>query len=186
MRRRAVFLDRDGVLVKPAIHNGYAYGPMSLEEFELLPGIAEPVGRLRAAGFLTILATNQPGISRGALDWDTLNEMHRRLQAVVPLDALYVCPHTDQDACECRKPKAGLLRDAAGKLGIDLAGSYFIGDTNRDVEAALAAGVIPVLLDTHYNQAVATRYRVPDLSAAAELIVHCETGDSYQFPHLAD
>ena len=186
MSLRAVFLDRDGVLVKPTIRNGYAYGPMSLEEFELLPQIAEPVSRIRAAGYLAVLATNQPGISRGALHWDTLNEMHRRLQAVVPLDAVYVCPHTDQDACECRKPKAGMLRDAAGTLGIDLAASYFIGDTDRDVAAAMAAGVTPVLLHTNYNQSVATRWRVRDLSAAADLIVHCETGDSYQSPHLPE
>jgi D-glycero-D-manno-heptose 1,7-bisphosphate phosphatase len=181
-----VFFDRDGVLVKPTIRNGYAYGPMSLQEFELLPGISEPVRRVRDAGFLTVLATNQPGISRGALDWSTLEEMHARLRSVVPLDAVYVCPHTDADACGCRKPKAGMLCEAAEKLGIDLAASYFIGDTDRDVAAALASGVTPVLLDTHYNQAVQTRYRVPDLAAAADLIVHCETGDSHQFPHFAE
>ena len=171
MSRRAVFFDRDGVLVKATIRNGYAYGPMSLNEFELLPGISEPVRRVRAAGFLTVLATNQPGISRGALDWGILNEMHARLQAAAPLDAIYVCPHTDADACACRKPKAGMLREAAERLGIELAASYFVGDTGRDADAAVAAGVTPILLDTYYNQDVQVRHRVADLASAVDLII---------------
>jgi D-glycero-D-manno-heptose 1,7-bisphosphate phosphatase len=171
MKRRAVFLDRDGVLVKPAVRNGYAYGPLSLAEFELLPGIAGPVGRIREAGFLTVLVTNQPGISRGLLDQATLDEMHARLRAAVPLDAVYFCPHTDADGCACRKPKPGMLLEAARSLGIDLKGSYFIGDTDRDMQAGASAGATPILLDAPYNQEVEVRYRVSGLAEAADLIV---------------
>ena len=171
MTRRAVFLDRDGVLVKPTVRDGYAYGPMSLAEFELLPGIGEPVGRIREAGFLIVLATNQPGISRGMLDWPVLDEMHARLGQVAKLDAVYVCPHTDADGCACRKPKPGMLLEAAGKLEIELGASYFIGDTGRDVDAGIAAGVTPILLDTYYNHEVTSGLRVRDLSAAVDLIL---------------
>ena len=171
MKRRAVFLDRDGVLVRAAPLVGYAHGPLTLEDFSLFPGVAAPVERLRAAGFLTVLATNQPAIARGQMSWDTLQEMHRILQSTVPLDDIEVCPHRDADACLCRKPKPGMLLAAAEKLGIDLPSSYFIGDTARDIEAALAAGVTPVLIDWPYNRGLAVGCRVKDLAEAAQWIV---------------
>ena len=167
---RAVFLDRDGVLVRAAPRADYAHGPLTLEDFSLLPDVAEPVQSMRDAGFLTVLATNQPAIARGQMSWDTLNEMHRILRSVVPLDSIEVCPHRDSDACVCRKPKPGMLLSAAEKLGIDLGASYFIGDTDRDANAALAAGVTPVLIDWPYNRGVRVRYRVKDLADAAALI----------------
>src|SRR5712671_419006 len=105
VKRRAVFLDRDGVLVRAAPLVDYAHGPHTLDEFSMFEGIAEPVQRLRDAGFLTVLATNQPAIARGDMDWKTLDEMHRRLAAKVPLDDIEVCPHVDADDCPCRKPK---------------------------------------------------------------------------------
>lgn len=170
MKRRAVFLDRDGVLVRVAPLAAYAHGPIRLDDFALFPGVAEPVQRLRDARFLTVLATNQPAIARGQMSWDTLNEMHRILRAEVPLDHIEVCPHRDTDACACRKPKPGMLLAAAEKFGIDLAASYFIGDTERDLNAALAAGVTPILIDWPYNRGLNVRYRVRDLAEAAALI----------------
>ncbi len=171
MKRRAVFLDRDGVLVRAAPLAEYAHGPLTLEEFSMFPGIAEPVQRLRDAGFVTVLATNQPAIARGHMDWDTLHEMHRRLAAAVPLDDIEVCPHVDADDCPCRKPKPGMLLAAAQKLSIDLPASYFIGDTGRDVKAALAAGVTPILIDWPYNQKMQVAHRVKDLDEAARVIL---------------
>jgi D-glycero-D-manno-heptose 1,7-bisphosphate phosphatase len=171
VKRRAVFLDRDGVLVRAAPLADYAHGPLTLEDFSLFPGIVEPVRRLRDAGFLTVLATNQPGIARGQLTWETLHEMHSRLQAEVPLDDIEVCGHRDADRCGCRKPKPGMLLAAAEKLSIDLAASYFIGDTRRDVDAALAAGVTPILIDWPYNQDLEVRHRVKDLAEAAAVIL---------------
>jgi len=166
-----VFLDRDGVLVRAAPFKEYAHGPLCLEDFSLLPGVAEPVRRLHDSGFLTVLVTNQPAIARGQMSLDTLNEMHRQLQAAVPLDDIEVCPHRDADQCACRKPKPGMLLAAAEKFSIDLPASYFIGDTYRDVEAALAAGVTPILIDWPYNQNLQIRYRAKDLDEAVRVIL---------------
>ena len=163
MKRRAVFLDRDGVLVRTAPLTAYAHGPLTLEDFSLLPGVTDPVRQLHDAGFVTVLATNQPAIARGQMSQDTLDEMHRRLRAAVPLDTIEVCPHRDSDHCACRKPKPGMLLAAAEKLALDLPGSYFIGDTARDVDAALAAGVTPVLIDWPYNRDLRAPHRVKDL-----------------------
>jgi D-glycero-D-manno-heptose 1,7-bisphosphate phosphatase len=171
VKRRAVFLDRDGVLVRAAPLVDYAHGPLTLEDFSLLPGVVEPVRRLHDAGFLTVLATNQPAIARGQMSWATLNEMHRLLQAAVPLDDIEVCPHVDADNCDCRKPKPGMLLAAAEKLSIDLPASYFIGDTGRDVKAALAAGVTPILIDWPYNQKMQVPHRVKDLAEAVRVIL---------------
>jgi len=171
VKRRAVFLDRDGVLVRAAPLSDYAHGPLTLEDFSFLDDIAGPVRRLRNAGFATVLATNQPGIGRGQISRATLDEMHRRLAAEAPFDDMEVCPHTDADRCACRKPKPGMLLAAAEKLCLDLACSYFIGDTGRDVGAALAAGVTPVLIDWPYNRDLDVLHRVRNLDEAAELIL---------------
>jgi D-glycero-D-manno-heptose 1,7-bisphosphate phosphatase len=171
VKRRAVFLDRDGVLVRAAPLVDYAHGPLTLEDFSLFPDVSEPVRRLRGAGFLTVLATNQPAIGREQMTWETLNEMHRLLQATVPLDDIEICPHVDADNCACRKPKPGMLLAAAEKLGIDLPASYFIGDTGRDVKAALAAGVMPILIDWPYNQKMQVAHRVKDLAEAVHVIL---------------
>jgi D-glycero-D-manno-heptose 1,7-bisphosphate phosphatase len=171
VKRRAVFLDRDGVLVRAAPLTDYAHGPLTLEDFSVFDGVAEPVRRLRDAGFTTVLATNQPAVARGQLSWETLDEMHRRLRSEIPLDAIEVCPHVDADRCPCRKPKPGMLLSAAEKLGLDLPSSYFIGDTSRDVNAALAAGVTPILIDWPYNRDLPVSHRVKNLSEAADLIL---------------
>jgi D-glycero-D-manno-heptose 1,7-bisphosphate phosphatase len=171
VKRRAVFLDRDGVLVRAAPLKNYAHGPLTLEDFSTFPNITEPVERLRRAGFLTILITNQPGIARGQMSWETLNEMHRRLLEIVPLDDIEVCPHRDSDCCACRKPKPGMLLATAEKFDIDFAASYFVGDTHRDVEAALAAGVTPILIDWPYNRDLLTPHRVKDVAEAVRVIL---------------
>jgi D-glycero-D-manno-heptose 1,7-bisphosphate phosphatase len=172
MKRPAVFLDRDGVLVRAAPLGDYAHGPLTLDEFSLFPNVGEPVQRLRDAGFLTVLVTNQPAIARGQMSWETLNEMHRLLRLAVPLDDIEVCPHDDADNCACRKPKPGMLLAVAEKLSIDLPASWLIGDTGRDVKATLAAGVAPILIDWPYNQKVEVRHRVKDLAEAVNLILH--------------
>jgi D-glycero-D-manno-heptose 1,7-bisphosphate phosphatase len=171
VKRRAVFLDRDGVLVRAAPLATYAHGPLTLEEFSMFDNVAEPVRRLRDAGFATVLATNQPAIARGEMTQLTLDAMHTRLAAAIPLDDIEVCPHRDADQCSCRKPKPGMLLAAARKLDLDLPGSYFIGDTARDVEAARAAGVTPILIDWPYNRHLPVEHRVRSLDEAAGLIL---------------
>ena len=120
MTAPAVFLDRDGVLNRVFIRDGLPVGPLTLADFALVDRAAEEVGRLKSAGFKVVVATNQPEIARGRLAPEVLDAMHAQLRIAVPVDAIYVCPHSDADHCACRKPKPGLLLSAARELGIDL------------------------------------------------------------------
>ena len=152
----AVFLDRDGVLNRVLIRDGVPFGPMTLADFAIIDGAAEDVRRLKAAGYKAVVATNQPELARGRLAPEALTAMHAKLRAEVPVDAIYVCPHSDEDSCACRKPRPGLLLSAARDLGIDLAQSYMVGDRWRDVEAGKAAGCRTVFVDNGYREALKT------------------------------
>ena len=152
--KRAVFLDRDGVLNHVMIRDGMPFGPMSLAEFALVEGAADDVRRLKDAGYAVIVATNQPELARGRLQQSALDAMHAKLRAEVPVDAIFVCPHDDADRCACRKPAPGLLLSAARAHGIDLARSFMVGDRWRDVEAGRAAGCRTVLVDMGYRESL--------------------------------
>src|SRR5438093_11839405 len=121
--KRAVFLDRDGVLNRATVRNGRPYAPISLDEFELLPGVMEAATRLRTAGFLLIVVTNQPDVATGAISGGALDAIHRKLRAWLPLDDIKVCRHVDADGCPCRKPRPGMLLEAAREWSVDLNGS---------------------------------------------------------------
>lgn len=147
MPHKAVFLDRDGVLNANFVRDGKAYAPRSFAEFRLLPGIKDAVGRIKAAGFLAIVITNQPDIALGLTPRSEVDAMHAFLRRTLPLDDIKVCFHTDADRCACRKPKPGLLLEAAAQYEIDLKSSYFVGDRWRDVLAGEAAGCATILVD---------------------------------------
>ena len=147
VKRRAVFLDRDGVLNRTFVRDGKPYAPQSLEDFEILPGVPEALGRLRAAGFLNVVVTNQPDVATGKQTREVVEAMHALLLKKLQVDAVKVCFHADTDACECRKPKPGMLLEAAGELGIDLQRSFMVGDRWRDVGAAQAAGCQAFFVD---------------------------------------
>jgi D-glycero-D-manno-heptose 1,7-bisphosphate phosphatase len=150
--RRAVFLDRDGVINRAIVRDGRPYPPASVEELEVLPGVPEALARLKAAGFRLIVVTNQPDLARGTQRRDVVDEMHRRLAALLPIDQFRVCDHDDRDQCECRKPRPGLIVGAADDHGIDLAASYVVGDRWRDVEAGRRAGCTTVFIDCDYRE----------------------------------
>ena len=133
MVTRAVFLDRDGVINANVQRDGRPVAPTSLAEFHLLPGAVEAVQRLKQAGFLVIVVTNQPDLSTGRTSQATMDAMHDELQRRLAVDAIKICPHVDADGCECRKPKPGLILEAAREFGIDLGASYLVGDRWRDV-----------------------------------------------------
>jgi D-glycero-D-manno-heptose 1,7-bisphosphate phosphatase len=135
--RRAVFLDRDGVL-NQYLPGDYAKSP---DDLILLPDVGAAVERLRAAGFLTILISNQQGVAKNLMTEEDLARVTEKLGKSVTLDAIYYCTHHKEAQCDCRKPKPGMLLQAAEQHNIDLATSYFIGDTPTDAQAASAAGV---------------------------------------------
>lgn len=171
MLKPGVFLDRDGVLVKPVMRDGVPYAPLRWEDFCLLDGAAEVVCLLRDAGFVVVVVTNQPEVRRGLLEADLLEQFHQRLRRWAPVDDILACCHDDPDGCECRKPRPGLILQAARRHEIDLARSYMVGDTERDLEAARAAGIRFVLIDTAYNRELQPENRVSDLADAGRLIL---------------
>jgi D-glycero-D-manno-heptose 1,7-bisphosphate phosphatase len=150
--RPAVFLDRDGVLTEAFIRDGVPTPPRTMSEFRILPGVAEACADLRRAGFFLVVITNQPDIARGARTRAEVDQMNERLRSLVPLDEVCVCPHDDPDGCPCRKPKPGMLLNAAERLGLDLTRSVSVGDRWRDIEAALRAGVTAIHVDRHYAE----------------------------------
>jgi D-glycero-D-manno-heptose 1,7-bisphosphate phosphatase len=170
--KQAVFLDRDGTLnlLVPRPDGSWA-SPRSLDEFILVDGAAKQVERIKSSGFLTILATNQPDVARGFLDPQVLEAMHRHLMEQVPVDHIMVCTHEDADDCPCRKPRPGMLSQAAEQWGIDLTGSFMVGDSWKDMEAARAAGVKDILINAPYNQEVACSIRAESLESACDYIL---------------
>jgi D-glycero-D-manno-heptose 1,7-bisphosphate phosphatase len=148
---RAVFLDRDGVLNRVLIRNGRPHAPASLDELEILPGVAAALDDLKAAGFRLIVATNQPDVGKGLLRREEVEALHEGLRRTLPLDAIKVCYHIDADACSCRKPQPGLLLEAAREWAIDLTRSYMIGDRWRDVDAGRAAGCKTIWVQCDYD-----------------------------------
>ena len=169
----AVFLDRDGVLVRALVRDGVPRAASTLEELEVLTDVADACAALKDAGFTLVVVTNQPEIARGTLRADVVERQHDLLRKTLPLDEIVVCPHDDADACPCRKPKPGMLLDAAGRLRLDLEASFMVGDRWRDVEAGRAAGVRVVFVDRGYAEALKSEPDavVPGLSAAAEWIL---------------
>lgn len=149
--KRAIFLDRDGVLNRAVIREGKPYPPDSLAQLELNPG-AEEFGRLKSRGFLLVVVTNQPDVARGKQTLAAVEEIHHFLGARLPIDYFRTCYHDDAENCACRKPKPGLLTEAADKYGIDLSASYMVGDRWRDVDAGAAAGCKTVWIDYGYRE----------------------------------
>jgi len=161
--RRAVFLDRDGVLNRTVVRDGKPRAPATLDEFEILPGVAEALRALRAAGFLLIVSTNQPDVARGLVPRGVVEAMHRRLRQALPLDDIKACYDVDGPDSACYKPKPGMLLEAARERGIALARSYMVGDRWRDVGAGRAAGCFTIFIDRGYDEPLAD---VPDAVCA--------------------
>jgi D-glycero-D-manno-heptose 1,7-bisphosphate phosphatase len=173
VKSRAVFLDRDGVLNRVILRGGKPYPPPDLAALRLIPGVREACRLFREAGFHLILVTNQPDLARGAADAEDVSLIHRALRSYLQLTDVKVCPHDDDAACPCRKPKPGLLLEAARDWEIDLGSSYFVGDRWRDIEAGQRAGCRPVFIDYEYNERRPEPpfLRVSSLKEAAERIL---------------
>ena len=177
-KQKAIFLDRDGTLNRLV---GFLRKP---EELELLPGIAEAVKAINASGYLAVLITNQPVIARGEVTFDGLQTIHNKLETLLGaegafLDAIYFCPHHPHKgyageipelkiSCDCRKPKPGMLLQAAKDLNIDLSQSWMVGDGEYDILAGTAAGCRTCLVgkEEDFGQTVSK-------TDVAEFVAHC-------------
>jgi len=155
------------------VRNGRPYAPTSLDEFELLPGVDEAVASLRRAGFLLIVVTNQPDVATGEVSASVLDAMHQKLRALLTLDDIKVCCHVDTDGCLCRKPRPGMLLEAAREWSIDLDRSFMVGDRWRDVSAGKAAGCTTLFVDCGYaeRQVDAPDFVVTSLAEAVRIIL---------------
>jgi len=140
MKNRAVFLDRDGVLSASMIINGKLIAPQRLEDFQIFPEAILVTKKLKKAGFILVVVTNQPDVARGFPSEKTVEQMHEQMFSVMPLDRIEVCYHLDEHQCSCRKPKPAMLLRAAQELDIDLQQSFMVGDRWRDIEAGQNAG----------------------------------------------
>lgn len=170
MLQRAVFLDRDGVLLRPVIENNKPRPPYNRSEFlGLCEGVAEALALCRGLGFLLILISNQPDLAYGNIsqtDWDWINSHVLRLQ----LDDYFICFHGRDEDCDCKKPKPGLILTAVKEWDLDLSRSFIIGDTCSDTEAGRAAGCKTVLIQTSYNKDVEADFYANSFFEAAVLI----------------
>lgn len=178
--RPAVFVDRDGVLNRTLVVAGKPYAPRRLADFRLLPFVAAGVESLRAAGFRVLVVTNQPDIGNGLVDPAVVEAMHARLRARLAVDEVLVCPHSQDAGCACRKPKPGLLIQAAARWSVDLQRSYMIGDRASDVIAGQAAGCFTIYVRRGYAEKEPQSYteRANSFAHAARIILrraHQET-----------
>jgi D-glycero-D-manno-heptose 1,7-bisphosphate phosphatase len=171
--RRAVFVDRDGVINRTFERDGKQRAPDRLEDFEFLEGVEEAVVALRAAGFLVVVVTNQPDVARGWQSLDRVEAMNALVQERLRVDDIRVCFHIDQDGCLCRKPLPGMLLAAAEDASIDLRRSFMVGDRFGDIEAGQAAGCKTILVGDGYGETsrVLPDKRVLSLLEASRVIL---------------
>lgn len=175
--RRAVFLDRDGVVNAPIIRDGKPYSARSLDEFVVLPDVPEACAKLRAAGFSLIVATNQPDVGRGDLALETVDHIHQKMCDLLPIDRVEVCYDAGgAQSSDFRKPKPGMLLRSAREMGIDLASSYIVGDRWRDIDCGHAAGCTTIFIDYGYAESLNKKphFRAANLLAAAGIILSLE------------
>jgi D-glycero-D-manno-heptose 1,7-bisphosphate phosphatase len=149
---KLIILDRDGVINKDS--DLYIKSP---DEWVPLPGSLEAIARLNQWGYRVVVCTNQSGIGRGLFGMDTLNAIHEKMikaaaHAGGTIDAIFYCPHTNADKCHCRKPKPGMLEEIASRYNVPLTGVPVVGDSLRDLQAALAVGAQPMLVLTGKGQ----------------------------------
>jgi D-glycero-D-manno-heptose 1,7-bisphosphate phosphatase len=167
----AAFIERDGILNAIGVLGRQQVVPETLDRFQLKTEVAPLLLEMRAAGLLLIVTTNQPGISRGSLSRRELDRMHQVLRATFIVDDVMVCPHEDADRCPCRKPRAGLFKEAAFKWGIDLNRSFVISDKWQDAEAARRAGATSLLVQSPWLGDGHHDFVLPDLPTLVDKVL---------------
>ena len=151
--KKAIFLDRDGVINKKPAEHDYV---KSWKEFILLDGVVESLKLFHSLGYLTVVITNQAGISKGLMTEYTLQDIHNQLNKLllksgIKIDRFYYCPHQDRDHCRCRKPKPGMIEKAVKDHDIDLKDSILIGDSETDLKLGQNAGINTIIIRPNSN-----------------------------------
>ena len=181
--KQCVFFERDGILNQARCVGRQQSSPLRSEDFHVRSELAPLLNELKAAGFRLIVTTNQPAVAAGTLPRRELDRMHDRLLKTFPLDDILVCPHEEMDRCTCRKPKAGLLREAAYKWRLDLSRCFVISDKWQDAEAARKAGATSLLLaspwlgDGHHD------FVLPDMVSLVDKVLQL-SGPAYAMESL--
>ncbi|HEX4795721.1 MAG TPA: HAD-IIIA family hydrolase [Humisphaera sp.] len=171
-QKRAIFLDRDGVLIRTFVRDGVPHPPDNFDQVEILPGVPEALAQLRELGFLLLVVTNQPDVARGTQRREVVEEINRSLCYHLMLDGIYTCYHDNADRCDCRKPAPGLLLRAAAEHNVKLSASFMIGDRASDIAAGQRAGCQTLLIERPYSRCTDVKpdWQVADLLEAASLI----------------
>jgi D-glycero-D-manno-heptose 1,7-bisphosphate phosphatase len=171
---KAVFLDRDGVLNRFTMRDGIPRPPAGLDELAIYPDAEEALRRLKQAGYLLIVVTNQPDIARGTQTRAVVDGINAALGEALPIDEFLVCAHDDAARCLCRKPKPGMVLEAAARHAVDLRQSFLVGDRWRDIDCGAAAGVRTVFIERGYGERApehAPDYVAESLGGAVEWIL---------------
>jgi D-glycero-D-manno-heptose 1,7-bisphosphate phosphatase len=171
--RRAIFLDRDGVINRAIVRNGTPYPPSSLDEVEILPGVKQALQELHDAGYLLVVITNQPDVARGTLKKEDVEAINKFLASRLPIDAFKTCYHDTNDGCNCRKPLPGSIFEAAYEHNINLATSFMIGDRWRDIDAGVSAGCKTFFINYCYEEKApeAPDFIISSLTEAKKIIL---------------
>jgi len=175
--KRAVFLDRDGVLNRSLLVDGIPRPPTSVGEIEILAGVIEAIQILKNHDLVPVVVTNQPDVARGRVTQSQVEAINARIGAATKIEFFYTCFHDDADFCDCRKPSPGLIYRAVDDLDLVVKDSFMVGDRWRDIAAGQAAGCKNLFIDYSYleKRPVGPFRRVSSLIEAAYLII----GDSY-------
>jgi D-glycero-D-manno-heptose 1,7-bisphosphate phosphatase len=174
MAHPAVFLDRDGIINRAVVREGRPYPPARLEDVEILSGASTSLQRLAVRGYVLIGITNQPDVARGKQSREIVESINQLIQSQLPIREIFVCYHDNIDDCDCRKPKPGLIWQAAKKHGLDLSVSWMVGDRWKDIAAGQAAGLRTIFVDYHYAevyQGIPADFTVEDTIFLADIIL---------------
>ena len=178
--RRAVFLDRDGVINKPVVRDGRPHPPAALEDFELYEDVVAGCAQLDTAGYILVVVTNQPDVARGTQTREVVEAIHRKMLDALPQIArVETCWHAGPnrgDACDCHKPEPGMVLRAAEAHGIDLAQSFLVGDRWRDIDCGHRAGCRTVFIDRNYSEMLREEpdWTVTSFAQAVEVILRAD------------
>jgi D-glycero-D-manno-heptose 1,7-bisphosphate phosphatase len=174
--RRAVFLDRDGVINRAMVRDGKPYPPASLKEVGILPGVEDALRRLKDAGYALVVVSNQPDVARGTTSRSDVEAINAYLSKRLPIDRFIMCYHDSSDGCTCRKPRPGMLLMGAKEFDVELGESFMVGDRWRDVAAGMAVGCKTLFIDYGYNeqQPEQVDYLVGSLKEAVDIILGVE------------